>query len=244
MRPSVPDVHITDAKDEELAAYRALAGQSVLGLIFGLLAPTVLIDPLPWALFPAAGLVLSFWALRRIKKDDSLTGRKMALTGLLLSLVFVVAAPADWWEYRRIVRAEARQFSTLWFRLLRDDEPQKAYQLTLGLQSRHPLDDRLWAFYRSDAKLREQLEDYVKSPLVRTLLALGPKAEVRFYETSGQTHENVEDMVEQLYAVTYEEEGEKKSFFVVVRMVRQKLVTGEATWRILDANGPVRTMDW
>ena len=32
MRPSVPDVHITDPQDAELAEYRALAGQAVLGL--------------------------------------------------------------------------------------------------------------------------------------------------------------------------------------------------------------------
>ena len=43
--PSVPDVHITDPQDAELAAYRALAGQAVLGLIFGLLAPLALVDP-------------------------------------------------------------------------------------------------------------------------------------------------------------------------------------------------------
>ena len=83
MRPSVPDVHITDQEDAELAAYRALAGQSVLGLIFGLF--------LRWPGRSAAlvhsrgGNLLSVWALRRIKKSDSLTGRKMALAGLMLS---------------------------------------------------------------------------------------------------------------------------------------------------------------
>ncbi len=82
MRPSVPDVHITDPEDAELAAYRALAGQAVLGLIFGLLSPLVLVDPLLWSLFPALGVILSGWALRRIKKSDSLTGRKMALDRL------------------------------------------------------------------------------------------------------------------------------------------------------------------
>ena len=69
MRPSVPDVHITDAEDAELAAYRALAGQAVLGLIFGLLAPLALVDPLLWGI-PALGVLLSGWAIRRIKKSD------------------------------------------------------------------------------------------------------------------------------------------------------------------------------
>jgi len=168
----------------------------------------------------------------------------MARAGLLLSLVFAAAAPSDWLAYRRTVRDEARQFSSLWFRFLREDEPQKAHQLTMASQVRHLLDHRLWAFYRSDPRLRQQLEGYVQIPLVHTLLSLGPKAEVRFYETGSQTHENNSDTVEQLYAVTYEEEGEKKSFFVAVEMVRQKLPTGEASWRILQANGPVRPEGW
>ena len=46
MRPSVPDVHITDSRDAELAEYRALAGQAVLGLLLGLSAPLAMIDPM------------------------------------------------------------------------------------------------------------------------------------------------------------------------------------------------------
>ena len=68
MRPSVPDVHITDPQDAELAAYRALVRQAVLGLILGLLAPLAMVDPMLWAI-PAAGTIFSWWALRRIKND-------------------------------------------------------------------------------------------------------------------------------------------------------------------------------
>ena len=60
MRPSVPDVHITDPHDADLAAYRALAPQAVAGLIFGLLAPLAMVDPLLWAL-PALGTIFSVW---------------------------------------------------------------------------------------------------------------------------------------------------------------------------------------
>ena len=243
MRPSVPDVHITDSEDAERAAYRALAGQAVLGLIFGLLSPLALVDPMLWWI-PALGVVLSVWALRRIKKSDSLTGRKMAVAGLMLSLLFAAAAPTDLLAYRRMVRNEARQFSSLWFQFLIHDEPQKAHQLTQSPVMRHFLDDHLWAFYRSDPRLRQQLENYVKIPLVHTLLALGPKAQVRFYDTADQTQDGDGDMVTQLYAVTYEEDGEKKSFLVALEMMRQKLATGEAGWHIHQASGPVRPVGW
>jgi hypothetical protein len=244
MRPSVPYVHITDSEDAELAAYRALSAQAVLGLIFGLLSPLALVDPMLWWI-PMVGVLLSGLAIRRIKKDDSLTGRKMAAAGLVLSVVFATAAPTDWLLYRRMVRNEARQISSLWFQFLAQDEPQKAHQLTLAPAVRQLLDHRLWAFYRNDPKLRQALEGYVKAPTIRALLALGPKAQVRFFDTAGQIRdENDDDVVTELYAVTYEEEGEKKSFFVAVQAVRHKLATGEAGWRITQTDGGIRPQGW
>jgi hypothetical protein len=244
MRPSVPDVHITDPQDTEQAAYRPLAGQAVLGFFFGLLAPLAMFGPTFWAI-PALAGVVNWRALGRIKKSDpAIAGRKIAIWGLSLSLVFLAAAPADWLAYRWMVRQEARRFSSLWFKYLTQDEPQKAFQLTVPPQSRKPLDDNLWAFYRSGPRSREDLENYVRVPVVRKLLALGPKAQVRFYETTGQTRERGNDQVEQWYAVTYEEEGERKSFFVVVQMVRRKLSGGGAGWRILRAQDGVWPAGW
>lgn len=240
MRPSVPDIHITDSQDAELAEYRPLAGQAVLALIFGLLAPLAMIDIMLWAI-PALGVILGWWALRRIRKNTpGMTGRKIALTGLALSLLFLMAAPGDWLAYRSMVRDEAKQFSSMWFKYLNEEEPQKAHQLTMTPQSRQTLDDRLWGYYRNNRKAREDLESYVKMPLVRTMLALGPKAQVRFYQTTGQSRDNDNDQVDQLYAVTYDEDNERKSFFILVRMARRKLASGGAGWRILQTEGGVR----
>jgi hypothetical protein len=244
MRPSVPDVHITDPQDAEFAAYRPLAVQAVVGLLFGLLAPLALLWQLCWAA-PAIGLFFSVWALRRIKRGEAAaTGRKLAWAGLALSLLFVVAAPTDWLVYRRIVRNEARQFCTLWFRYLTHGEPQKAHQLTVLPQMRQPLDENLWSFYGNNARSRKTLEGYVQLPLVRTLLALGPRAWVRFYETANQGHGGNDDVVESVFAVTYEENGERKSFFVDIQAYRTELADGSAEWRILQAGGGVKPAGW
>jgi hypothetical protein len=245
MRPSVPDVHITDPLDADLAAYRALAPQAVVGLIFGLLAPLAMIDPLLWVL-PAVGTVVSFWGLRRIWNcGGELLGRKLAWAGLVLSLLFLAAAPADLFTYRRMIGNEARQFSALWFRCLARQEPQKAWQLHLSPQIRQPLDDRLWQFYRNSARQRNNLQAFVKLPLTRTLLALGPNAEARFYQTAGVGRDDDnDDVVDQYYAVTYEEQGERKSFFVLVRMTRYDLGKGQAGWSIVQTEGGVRPKGW
>jgi hypothetical protein len=77
------------------------------------------------------------------------------------------------------------------------------------------------------------LESFVRAPVVRTLLALGPQASIRFYDTVDQQgDEGNRDIVRQRYAVTYEEEGEKKTFFVDVQMMRQELADRTAGWSI------------
>lgn len=239
MRPSVPEVHITDHRDAELAEYRALAGQSVAGLIFGLLAPLALIDTLLWIL-PAIGLLFSLWALRRIKNaTPSLTGRGLATVGLTLSLLFAVAAPAEWLTYHWKVREEARQFSTSWFDHVMQEQPQKAHQLSLSPENRRPFNEALWDYYRNNPRPREALKNYVANPAVRALLAMGPRARVQFYDTAGQSRGDQADNVEQLYAVTYDEDSERKSFFIALRMVREKDEDGKAGWRVVSVEGGV-----
>ena len=165
---------------------------------------------------------MGFVALRRIKKQSpALSGRGFAGVGLVLSLLFVVAAPTQWLAYRWQVRAEARKFSEIYFQDLAKREPEKAFQLALPPQQRQSLKDaeQLWGFYRNNQKMRQGLENFVKAPVVRTLLALGPQASIRFYETIDQEgDEGNRDIVKQRYAVTYEEEGEKKTFFVDVQI--------------------------
>ena len=136
-----------------------------------------------------------------------------------------------------MIRSEARQFSALWFRYLSQEEPQKAFQLYQSPQFRQPLDDRLWDYYRHTPQQRDALNKFVKLPVVRTLLALGPKAQVRFYQTGGEGREDDNDWVDQYYAATYEEQGERKSFFVLVHMSRQKLGNGQAGWRSPERRG-------
>ena len=151
--------------------------------------------------------------------------------------------PADLLAYRLMLRNEARQFSALWFRYLSQEEPQKAFQLYQSPQFRQPLDDHLWDYYRHTPQQREALEKFVQIPAVRTLLALGPKAQLRFYQTESDGREDSNDVVNQYYAATYEEQGERKSFFLLLHMVRQQL-GNKAGWRITSVEGGVRPEGW
>ena len=207
-------------------------------------------DPLLWAVPVIAGAVC-VRAFGQIKqKAPVMIGRKAALVGLWLAVFWLTAAYSDWAYFRWRIRDEARQAALFWFDLLAKDRPELAYQLTLVPQQRHALDERIWDFYvdsESEAgKWFTNLKNYVapgqseESPnLVRTLLALGNSAKVRYLGTLDQFYVESKYIVDQMYAVTFVESGEKKTFFVLVRMARDLEGGNHAVWRIVYAEGNV-----
>ena len=115
-----------------------------------------------------------------------LVGRPAALAGLLLGTAFLVAAPVDDLVYRYFLRQQARQFAEIWIDAVRHGEVYKAHHLMIDPEQRLPLENNLADFYRQNANWRRMLNVFVKEPAMRTLFALGPAAEIRFYETAAE----------------------------------------------------------
>ena len=220
--------------------YRAVSGAAVASVILGLLSSLALVDPLLWVV-PVVGVAVGALALWRIaRRQPALIGRRAALAGLLLSMLLGAAAVSDWYGYRWLVRREAVRFADLWFEQLADDQPQRAYQLTLGPRARQPWDDKLWESYRQNPRWRSDLEYFASQPLWRTLLALGHRANARYYQSAGQAKTDWGDSVSLIYAVTYDEDGGKKTFFVRLELERLQLDLGGANFRLARATGGVR----
>ena len=77
MPRSLPAIQLSESQDTELANYRMLPGQVVIGLLLGLLSPVAFIDPMLWVV-PLLGVFFSVWALRRIKENPAaVAGRKL-----------------------------------------------------------------------------------------------------------------------------------------------------------------------
>jgi len=201
-------------ENAEEMEYQAISGLAVAALLVGLLSFTAFAFPLLWAV-PLAGIVLGGLALRRIAQQaPALIGRKAAFVGLMLSLACAAAAPTEWLAYRWLLRREARRVALAWFDFLSNDEPGLAHQLAQDPRYRRPPEGML--------EYRSTLEKYVSAPAIRSLLALGDRARVRYYDTAAEYHAHDYDAVEQTYAVTYEQEGRSKTFFVALTLRRYR----------------------
>jgi hypothetical protein len=228
-----------EISESGVTEYKPLSGLAVTGLVFGLLSPLAFVGPVLY-IFGIAGVVLSVAALVRIGTDSpAITGRKLALVGLVLSTLCISIAPSHRLVTRYLLRNEARQLASAWFRFLGDDQPHKAHQLSKPFQDRRVLDDQLWDAYAENDKLAEQLRYFIISKVaVRALLVLGDGARIRFYETHFQGLESGNERVDLLYAVSFEDDGQEKTFFVVLNMIR--VADGRASWRVGDVYNHVQ----
>ncbi len=231
---SDPVVQLSDAPDAEIAAYRPVSRLAIFALFCGLLAWTAMVDPLLWVV-PPIGILLGGLALGQIARNaPELAGRKAALIGLMLSIFFAAAAPTHWFGYRWLLEREARQFADAWFEALRSGQPYKAHQLTQHPANRLPLDDGLRPIYRQSPYWRGQLKDYLAEQPLRTLRALAGRARARYYVTEAFAQKKGIDAVFLQYAVTFDEQRRKKTFFVSLKLQRVTLETGRADWRLVN----------
>jgi hypothetical protein len=231
----------TDPQDAELTQYRVVSGLAVTGLILALFTPLAWAHPMLWAI-PAIAIVVSLVALIRIAgAAPALIGRKAAVAGLTLSVLCGSTACSEWFTFRRLIDREARQFAGRWFELLRNGEPHKTHQLSEDPESRLPLDEKLWDHYALGTESRSKLEGYLQRPEIRSLLALGGEAQVRYYDTERIYRDYGDNAVVQVYAVTCQQRGEKTSYFVRLAMKRRPLPkTGHTYWEMLRFESGIR----
>jgi hypothetical protein len=236
-------IRLTERDDAEIVQYRPVSAAAVGGLLLALTTPLAVLLPGWWGMLPPAlAIVVNAVAWWRIARGaGAMVGGTLSLLGLLLSLAAAGAVPADRLTYRWLVDREAQRFASCWFAQLAEGQPQRAFQLTLTPGQRQPWDENLLDFYRNTPRAHRDLEGYVAQPLIRTLLALGDKAQVRHYQTLRIEHGEYSEVVNMIYAVSYDDAGQKKTFFVGLRLSRLKEEAGSVVeWMMQGAIGGVR----
>ncbi len=235
--------HLSESPEAEACGqYRSVSGLAVIGLFLGLLSPLALTGPAAW-LVAVAAIIICLAALWRIRqKAETMIGRKAAVVGLVLAVLFGATAVSQWFSHRWIIERQARGIATAWFDLLADDQPLKAHQLNLIPAERKPLDGPLLHVYQRGPKRREELDKFLEEPLIRTILALGKKADIRFYKCGGIWGPPGKENVQEIYSISFDDEqGKRKTFFATVLLRRFPADQAEKiNWVVADSEGGVR----
>lgn len=232
------------ATEPDLRNYQALSALALGALVIGIVSPVAWITPVLW-IVPGLGVLLALIAMRAIARNaDQLTGRKLAVGGLVLSLLFGSAAISQslsrtWW-----LRGEAQQVVQIWFELLSKDEPAQAHRWMTTPQKRHADDDSLWSYYRNTADARAALESFVQEPATRFLLAHGSESKFRYWmsEGLGPAHDGA-DMVRLYYAVTRKTGGVDETFFLRFALRRDLGNPQLEAWTISEVRGRVNPFE-
>lgn len=230
-----PDDRSVISDEAPELSYRHVSGWAVGGLCGGALSALAMTGQLFW-LIPPVAVAINVAALREVRRHGrQMIGRRAALAGLALALIFGLSAPLQGPIHRWSLRAAAIDLARQWFIALRENEPHKAHQLALPQWTRMPADEALVARYAED-KARRALANYIDQPAIGLLLRLGKRAQVRYYGNTSVAPGDEEEKVVDLYAVTVEQGGRRTSFFVkLVLMRRLDLLRRVWSWQVSTA---------
>ena len=222
--------------------YQAISGLAIGALLLGIASASALAGQVLWGV-PVLGVVTSLVALLRIERAaGALAGRRAAQWGLALSMFFGAVAVAQFISNERLLAGRAEQVSRQWFAALAAGDLPLARQLGMPAKTRARISDptQLWNYYRDVAGQRRDLEQFVAEPLIHTLLALDGAATVRLYANRGVSMADQQTIVAQTYAVTYEDDGARKTFFVNLTIERNlQRGADKADWRVIKYAGGV-----
>jgi len=230
------------APDNELVEYRAVSGLAIGALVLGVLSAAAILDPWCW-LFPVLGLTLGAAALGRIAwRTGALVGRRLALTGMGLSLAFGVTSVGHWAARQYLLQIHARQFAQDFFDCLALGRPEVGYQLLHRPVDRLALGAALWAPFRRDPEEVRRLRNWVDDSAIKTLLLLGKRATVRYCGTERIWQDEAGEYVNQVFSVTYDDPARGRTTFYVLVTLRhaESAPRGHAPWVLIAAEAGVR----
>ena len=244
------------ATDDEVVEYRAVSPLAVVGLIVGIASTMTLVGRSLWCL-SVLGVLLNAGALLQIwQRSPALLGRRAAVWGLALSTLFLFYLPAENFFFHHFLAREARQEGQAWFQAVARKDPAGVHRLMLDPRIAVGPKTQPELYYRANPKAGEALRRIVDEPLMRTLFALGPLANARYYETVSYESSDTSEVVYQNYAVTFDEnkldpsatrESSTKqvtTFFVTVALERLMVGDQKAKWHVVKVEGPIRPSGW
>ncbi|MBQ6158623.1 MAG: hypothetical protein IJJ20_06405 [Thermoguttaceae bacterium] len=218
--------------------FSAVSLSAVLALACGVLSLFYLINRnlLPLPVLTLCSAAFALWRIRR--SEGRLTGGAMARISLTLALAVLVAVPVRDTIYHRELVRQGREFISLVIDAAQKGDSVALSQFKRFQSSRETVDDEI-GFWR------KQLSDPMSAPEAVQLLGnkvflaihnLGENANVTYRRTAAiaRDEKNDRDTICLIYAVTYSEHGQTKTFFIPFTAARTRdTKSGVALWKSL-----------
>lgn len=243
---SSSDPIFTDHTDLRIVDRAPLSVFAIVGLVAGLLSPLAMINQFLW-LVPGFALLINALTLMHIERaSGTRRGAGIAIAGLVLSLVFLVAAPTRLFVRHWHIGKRADQVGKTWINYLIQNEPYKAYALTQSMQERPMLDTGLQEYYESDPKMHRGFERFAKRiDVVRSLLNIGSSSggrrgvSVRLHDREEFVEAKSRDWITNVYAIEHNDaDGSRATYYVRLQISRDANdVKTIGFWRVLTFRG-------
>lgn len=139
MSPTIKAAPIPRGREsDESVAYRAISPPAVISLFLGVASALALVHPGLW-IVPAIAAATAVWALWTLAaRKTEFIGRKAAILGLGLAIIFAGWAPARLISRQMRLYSEARSWSEEWLQLIHEGRLYEAYELHLPVAERQP----------------------------------------------------------------------------------------------------------
>ncbi|MFV1968397.1 MAG: DUF4190 domain-containing protein [Pirellulaceae bacterium] len=253
------DAPFSSDEVDALTDYEPVDRLALASLFFGIASVAALIHPLLWIL-PILSVVMAFCALRRMAAQDRQTGRRPAVTGLALALLFGSCAMTWMLSVDVVLSRESRKCCDTWLEMLREGKVYEAHQLTLDFDARLTTDAPIEKIYTAapedhkvamfnmnerssaapDAPIPETAEAHIPAEFTSwrisrpndKLSTLGDKMSFRYDRTLGTTHDSpTHYSARHLYLMSFKEDGRSSTMPVEIA-VKRTVVDGTARWSI------------
>ena len=168
---------------------------------------------------PVAALGLSLFALWRIRRAEGrLTGGAMARAALTLALVVLVAVPVRTAIYQRQLIRQGKEFFSLVLEAAQRGDSAALSQFKRFQTARETINDEVayWRGQLNDPMAAPGTVQLLGNKVLMAIYLLGENAKITYCRTAdiGRDEKHDSDSVCMIYAVTYSEHGEKKTFLV------------------------------
>ncbi|MCC7083821.1 MAG: DUF4190 domain-containing protein [Pirellulales bacterium] len=209
--------------------YRAVSGLAILALALGIASAAAMVGPVLW-LVPLLAIITALVAMRRISASEELTGWYIALLGLLLAILFGVAAPARTLSRQYWLACRAEAFSGKFLEFLQHDKPYAAHQLRERSGVRKPLNEALPEAYNNDPESQKSFAKFVAEEPMKSLLEAGQKSVIMRTSTESLGRDDQHDLCVVHYQITA---PGRKPISVMIAVKRSlEYSTGRETWQI------------